>query len=300
MRPAHRMPACGHRSSACRRAIPRFRDSFTAPASRRSDHSKASATADVPIPQSKDESMRQAAQALASSLQTSKKRRKKGQTLWPGVKRLSIEIPIADTTPEADLKLATDLIESIPAAAGIPIVLFASQESTDLARTEDVPFVVFSLEECMAEQEDEEQLNGPLLIVGAGEDQCHLCKRVVNQMWSGRLLLVVNAAWMREDVADLDKTFACSLDPVYFFLPITLGGIVGGNKMAYLFRWTMAATDKWSVCLEDSDGMKCVGQMDTKPTNGDIEAMVYNASAANSPLAASAKAVSGLFKRFRQ
>lgn len=69
--------------------------------------------------------------------------------------------------------------------------------------------------------------------------------------------------------------------------------------MAYLFRWTMAGSDKWSVCLEDGDGMERIGQMETKPTTADIEAMVYNASAASSPLTASAKAVMGFINRFK-
>lgn len=70
--------------------------------------------------------------------------------------------------------------------------------------------------------------------------------------------------------------------------------------MAYVFRWALAETDKWSVFLEQAHQMKRVGQMDTKPTNADIEAMVYNASAATSPLMASAKAVSGLLHRFKK
>lgn len=139
------------------------------------------------------------------------------------MKRLSIEIPIADTSPAADLKLAIDLIESIPAAAGIPIVVFGSQASTDFARHEDVPFIAFSLEECMSQEGNEEELSGPLLILGAAEDQCQACKRVVDELWSGRLLLIINAAWMRTDTPEEDKSFAQSLDAIYFFLPIALG-----------------------------------------------------------------------------
>lgn len=146
-----------------------------------------------------------------------------GRALWPGVKRLLIEIPLADTSPTADLELANELIGSIPAAAGIPIVVFESQASTDSARAEDVPFVVFSLDECISEEEEEEELSGPLLIIGAAADRCSACRRVVNQLWSGRLLLIINAAWMRGDVADEDVSFARSLDPIYFFLPIALG-----------------------------------------------------------------------------
>lgn len=70
--------------------------------------------------------------------------------------------------------------------------------------------------------------------------------------------------------------------------------------MAYLFRWTVADSEKWSVFLEQDDGIKRVGQMDGKPTSADIEAMVYNASAANSPLTAVAKAVSGLFNGLKK
>lgn len=149
--------------------------------------------------------------------------RLQGHVLWPGVKRLAIEIPIADTSPAADLKLAFDLIQAIPAAAGIPTVVFGSQASTDLARAEDVPFVTFSVEECLDEEEDEEELNGPLIILGTSVSQYSAARRIVNQMWSGRLLLVVNAAWFREDLVAADQAFARSLNAIYFFLPIVLG-----------------------------------------------------------------------------
>lgn len=77
-------------------------------------------------------------------------------------------------------------------------------------------------------------------------------------------------------------------------------GALGGNKMAYLFRGIIADSDKWFVFLQEGEGTKSVGQMDGKPTSADIEAIVYNASAARSPLTAAAKAVSGLFSGLKK
>lgn len=70
--------------------------------------------------------------------------------------------------------------------------------------------------------------------------------------------------------------------------------------MAYVFKCAKVDGDKWSVFLEESEGVKCVGQMDDKPTGADIEAMVYNASAASSPLTAAAKTISRLLQAFKK
>jgi hypothetical protein len=77
-------------------------------------------------------------------------------------------------------------------------------------------------------------------------------------------------------------------------------GFLGGNQMAYVFKWSLGEdSSKWCVLLDEGNGNTVsIGQMDSKPTSADLEAMVYNAGAAKSPLTMGAKAVRGLFSRF--
>lgn len=248
------------------------------------------------FPQSQEESISQAKQALLSALSVDKKRRKKGYALWPGIKRLAVEIPIADDSPAAQLALARDLLSTLPAAAGLPAVVFASQAVTDHARAQNVPFEVYSLAEAM---DDSEGLEGPLMLFGAGREQAADCKRIAEELWRGKVLLVVNAEWLR-DLPDDMRSFAEALEPVYFFMPIAFTGLLGG-KTGFVFRWSESSTDSrfWKIFLDDG-GIRSIGRMASKPTQADLETAVYNASAAKSPLAAGAKLVNKLTKGFKK
>lgn len=117
-----------------------------------------------------------------------------GQALWAGVKRLVIDIPVQNTSVQAQVELAEVFLKKLPPAAGTPLVVFGSQATTDHARKQDVPFVVYSLEECFAEGEGEdEELKGPLILMGPSVAQAAACQKLINNLWSGRLVLVTNA-----------------------------------------------------------------------------------------------------------
>jgi hypothetical protein len=89
-----------------------------------------------------------------------------GQALWAGVKRLIIEIPVQETDAQAQLELVQVFLNALPPAAGTPLVVFGSQDVTDHAREQDV---------------------------GPSAEEAAACKGLVDSLWSGRLVLVVNA-----------------------------------------------------------------------------------------------------------
>lgn len=76
-------------------------------------------------------------------------------------------------------------------------------------------------------------------------------------------------------------------------------GMLGGGTEGFLFKWTQSdESSKWNFFVKEKDGMKLVGQMEKKPSNEDMEAMIYNLSASKSPLTAGAKLVNKLTKGF--
>jgi hypothetical protein len=111
------------------------------------------------------------------------------------VKRLVIEIPIQDRGPASELELVNVLLKQIPSAAGLPVVVFGTQSATDFARQQDVPFEVYSVDECMV---DDDELSGPLILMNTGLDQAESCKRIVDAQWTGRLVLAVNAGGLAQ------------------------------------------------------------------------------------------------------
>lgn len=65
-----------------------------------------------------------------------------------------------------------------------------------------------------------------------------------------------------------------------------------------LFKWRNSSLGgQWGFYLDEKGTMRQVGLMAQKPTNEDMETMVHNASASNSPWAAGAKAFASLTKK---
>jgi hypothetical protein len=148
--------------------------------------------------------------------------RVQGIQLWQGVKRLALEIPIADQSPAAQLAIAQALVATFPSAAGLPIVVFGSGEVAEHARSINVPFASFSVEEAALPSDDaDDELTGPLLVFDTGYDQAQACQQIVEGTWRGRLVVVANAAWLRDTPPPEVQEFADALDAVYFFLPVS-------------------------------------------------------------------------------
>jgi hypothetical protein len=74
--------------------------------------------------------------------------------------------------------------------------------------------------------------------------------------------------------------------------------------MAHIVKGKMLKDDasKWVVLLREdgAEEVARIGQMDSRPTNADLEAMVYNFGAGKSPVTAAAKAARSLFDRFKK
>lgn len=85
---------------------------------------------------------------------------------------------------------------------------------------------------------------------------------------------------------------------------VIMQGMLGGNRVAHVVKGNVLKedVDKWVVLLQEdgAEEVSRIGQMDTKPSNADLEAMVYNFGAGKSPMTSAAKAAKGLFDRFKK
>jgi hypothetical protein len=134
---------------------------------------------------------------------------------WIGVKRIAIGLP-ATYDAEQAYKLVEKLIEIVPRRIGKPIVVFGSQEAANVARGKAPPFQALSVAEALQPRNTDEELWGPLLIVGTTADQEEQCQIIVEDCWEGgKLLLVVNAQWLAPTSVVAVSSFASSLDSIY-------------------------------------------------------------------------------------
>lgn len=81
-------------------------------------------------------------------------------------------------------------------------------------------------------------------------------------------------------------------------------GMLGGNRMAHIVKGNVLKEDaaKWVVLLQEdgAEEVSRIGQMDTRPSTADLEAMVYNFGAGKSPVTKAVKAARGLLGRFKK
>lgn len=184
--------------------------------------------------------------------------RVQGMQLWQGVKRLALEIPIADQSPAAQLAIAQALIATFPSAAGLPIVVFGLGEVAEYARTVNVAFASFSVEEAALPSDDaDDELSGPLLLFGTSYDQAQACQQIVEGMWRGRLVVVANAGWLRDTPPPEVEEFADTLDAVYFFLPVSFSvrsRQAGLATIAYNCLFSCASAQSASCLLSCARG----------------------------------------------
>lgn len=248
----------------------------------------------ISVPQSKEESVQQACEALNTRLDDSKGKGKptKGFKL-SNVKRLIVEIPDADDSPKSVVSLAEDLLNGLaPELASSVTLVFGDVEAALLASTK-VQNQVVALDDV-----PDEPLVGPLLIVEPSAQQLGEAEELLKR-WRGRVVILLNPEWAEgQSVPSSHTAFMKSFEVVYCFQPIAI--------QAFIVTTTQGAVSKrvvkgqsgqmpWQIMKQGwGNNWKVIGQMQRRPTSQDLELAFLNASAAESPITAGIKAVKQL------
>lgn len=81
---------------------------------------------------------------------------------------------------------------------------------------------------------------------------------------------------------------------MYSFLPLAIQFFMS-KKEGVVFKF---GDQPWRIFYQDTNGLRQIGQQATRrPTQDDLEIVILNASAADSPLTAAAKGIRGLFDK---
>ena len=270
------------------------------------------------LPESREQAISQACDAIIWNAPSIP--RKGG----PSVRRLSIEIPVADESSEAAIALARDIIQHLePQWDGDTFTIVSPSPinwtSNDVItlRTPPPP--------------------APIIIAAPKTSQLSEIESFMSQ-WRGSVAILLNPEWAAEesDASTTNRTaFIQSFEPVYCFMPILIkafvinqqegavflcrsrpsssvsGAATGGrkNKKATTksssgFGSSSATSSKsntisstttttatstadkpWRIFMkEHQDRWGVVAAMAQRPSSTDVELAFYNASAANSPL----------------
>lgn len=121
-------------------------------------------------------------------------------------------------------------------------------------------------------------------------------KRVTNSLYPKPVILF-NPAWGFEEEKDFELgSFAGSFDVVYSFMGLEVKGVIRRRK-GVVFRCVedgVVSGEGWEVMVEDEEGeekgkLKVVSRFKRRPTIGEVESVLYNIMAANSPVTKSVK-----------
>ncbi|KAL4856994.1 Protein Trigalactosyldiacylglycerol 1 [Chlorella vulgaris] len=248
------------------------------------------------LPQSRDEAVQQAAAAISAQLAGSTKGAgKKGFAGASSCRKLSVDVPVLESGPEAMQQLAQDILAALPKPLRQQFTVVSCGESSSSNSSGSGGVPVLGLQQCLADGRD---LDGCLLITGPTSGQLDSVMRLL-AYWRGPAAILLNAEWTAEQAPMEQVAFIKSFETIYCFLPLMVKVLFIGHEGA-VFKWCAGgnpASTPWRIFGMEGKQMEAIGRMQQRPTQEDLEAAFYNAFAVNNQVSRATKFVTGIFKK---
>ncbi|KAK7324648.1 hypothetical protein VNO77_28377 [Canavalia gladiata] len=220
--------------------------------------------------------------------------------------KFRVEIPVIDDSPDSLSQLALDFFGDIPVKRkGSPIKILilwpdaslkesahAAFQSHSTSQVEhiDIPSVAYT---------DSRILNSAdvAIFLVPENSQLALIRRVSDAFYPKPVVLF-NPKWAFEEESDFGdlSSFVGSFEVVYSFMGLEVRGILSKRK-GVIFKCVrdgVVSGEKWNVLVEEGEQLKVVSSFKARPTIGEVENVLYNLMAINSPITKSAKFIRGL------
>uniref|UniRef100_A0A1D1YT92 ATP synthase subunit delta n=1 Tax=Anthurium amnicola TaxID=1678845 RepID=A0A1D1YT92_9ARAE len=224
--------------------------------------------------------------------------------------RFRVEIPVVDDSPSSLVQLAFDIFSDMPIRrkGAKPCVLILWPDAT-LAESgqQSLAGAAGSLELVVVSSELGAVTRGVLGSADLGvfiapEARLLDQMRVVSDGLYPKPVVLFNPRWGFEEERGFDVglgAFAGSFEVVYSFLGLEVKGLLSRRK-GVVFRWVrdgVFSGEGWVVLVDDETKkgeMKVVTRFKKRPSIGEVENVLYNLMAANSPVTKSVKFVKDL------
>lgn len=127
--------------------------------------------------------------------------------------------------------------------------------------------------------------------------QLPLLKRVSDSFYP-KPVVIFNPKWAFEEEANFGDLsgFVGSFEVVYSFTGLEVRGLLSKRK-GVIFKCVkdgVLSGERWNVLVEEGEELKVVSSFKIRPTIGEVENVLYNLMAINSPITKSAKFIKGL------
>ncbi|XP_023539663.1 uncharacterized protein LOC111800276 [Cucurbita pepo subsp. pepo] len=255
-------------------------------------------------PTSKEEAISQAKTCLCTTLQ-----KPLNNIRFPGriVKkakqpRFRVEIPVIDESPRSLTELAFEMFGDLPIKIkGSPVKILLLWPSPVLADAASKAFLSCSSDQI--EQIDISSMDGldarvsnssvVAVFLGPESSQIRTIKSITDLLYPNPVV-ILNPKWAFEEESEFGDLsgFVGSFDVIYSFMGLEVQGILNKRK-GVIFKCVrngVLSGELWNVLVEEDGGeLKAVSKFKARPSITEVENVLYNLMAMNSPITKSAK-----------
>ncbi|KAK9689077.1 hypothetical protein RND81_09G033800 [Saponaria officinalis] len=257
-------------------------------------------------PTSKEDAVLQAKLSLSAALQKPLNNLKlTGKIIKQKQPRFRVEIPVIDDSADSLGQLSFEIFRNIQVkkkGSTVKMLLIwpndITLESGIKAFNKSPTYVeVQHVELNTVMTVDNRILNSADVAVFLAPNSSQLtAMKLVSENLFPRPLVLFNPKWAfeEEDGFGESRKFVGSFDVVYAFLGLEVRGLLSKRK-GVVFKFVrdgVVSGEKWNVLVEDEEQgnrLKVVSRFETRPSITEVENVLYNLMAVNSPITKSAK-----------
>ncbi|KAG2682137.1 hypothetical protein I3843_11G178500 [Carya illinoinensis] len=256
-------------------------------------------------PTSKEEAILQAKTCLSSTLEKPLNNPKfVGKLKKLKQPRFRLEIPVIDDSPASLSQLALDVFQDLPIKRkGSPVKLLLLWPHVTLREGAMEAFGIQSSSQI--EHTDISSLktkNGDTRILSSADvavflvpeaSQLAVIKAVTDSSYP-KPVVIFNPKWAFEEESNFGELggFVGSFEVIYSFMGLEVRGLLSKRK-GVIFKCVrdgVVSGERWTVLVEEETGeLKVVSRFKTRPSITEVENVLYNLMAINSPITKSAK-----------
>ncbi|KAI3497016.1 hypothetical protein L1887_39396 [Cichorium endivia] len=256
-------------------------------------------------PKSKEEAIRQAKTCLSSTLEKPLNNPKLAAGKLKKLKqpRFRVEIPVIDDSPDSLSQLALQLFDEMPLkkkASKVKILIlwpnstlteaanrlaFASVDHVDVSSLKDGINRVLSSADVA-------------VFLTPEASQMEVMETITNSLYP-KPVVIFNPRWSydeEENILGDFVDFLGSFEVIYSFMGLEVRGLLS-KRNGVVFKCVrdgVLSGERWSVLVEEEGELKVVSRFKTRPSINEVENVLYNLMAINSPITKSAKFLKGL------
>lgn len=254
-------------------------------------------------PASREEAIKQARTCLSTTLEKPLNNPKlAGKLKRLKQPRFRVEIPLADDSPDSLSQLVSDVFRDLPVKRkGSPVkILFLwpdRQSSTKGFKSNSASQVEHTDVSSVTEDDDVQIFNSAdvVVVLAPGSSQLNAVKKSTEIVYPKPVVLF-NPKWAFDEEENCGElgSFVGSFEVIYSFMGLEVKGILSKRK-GVIFKCVrdgVVSGERWAVLVEEEEEegtLKVVSRFKSRPSIGEVETVLYNLMAINSPITKSAK-----------